>query len=253
MRELQLCEMTDLGLAESRRFLFELRSGNNVAFPDSVLTDPRFAKPVSIEISIEQRMFANKRAAGSYLSFRLQDLDARNVIGNFPLWSWIGMFYLEILGERDPNGFIDLRRRPDYAHVIDRNEFSQTRDAHAHRLMHSYELYTTHGNKAWWMLDQPVYAYPGFIQRVIRGPERFRSTGVIDLVHRLYVDPRSKKVSRRASEQNSGDLPGGLLRLNVILDQLSVNYDIYGMDADRIMELLPAEFVPFDGSNAEAA
>ncbi len=253
MKDLRLCEMTDAGIKSSREFFTGLRDGQQPEFPEYVLTDPQFAKPLEPETRLKQNKFGNKRVAGAYLEHRLQHLDYRQVIGNYPLWSWIGMFYIETLSERNSDGTILMQRRPDYAHVIDRNEVSQTRDAHAHRLMHSYELYTTHGEKAWWMLDQPVYAYPGFIQRVIRSPERFRSPGVIDLVHMLYVNPLTKEVSRRASEQNSGDLPGGLLRLNVILDQLSVNYDIYGMDADRIMELLPAEFVPFDGSNAEAA
>lgn len=131
---------------------------------------------------------------------------------------------------------------PDYAHVIDRNEVSQTRDAHAHRLMHSFELFATHGENASWMLDLRVYDYPPFVQRVIRSPERFRSKGIVELAHILYIDPSTRTVKNEAREQNSGDLEGGLLRLNVILDQLSVNYDVYGMDAAQLLELLPDEF-----------
>ena len=252
MKELRVCEMTDAGVKASREFLAGLRNGQSPDFPESVLTDPQFATPLNPEIYLEQGKFGSKRVAGAYLEHQLKPLHYQQVIGNYSLWSWIGMFYLEALSEHDADGNILIRRRPDYAHVIDETEVSQTRDAHAHRLMHSYELYTTHGEKAWWMLDQTVYAYPGFIQRVIRSPERFRSSGVIELVHMLYVDPTTKEVSRRASEQNSGDLPGGLLRLNVILDQLSVNYDVYGMEAKQILALLPGDFVPV-GLNNEAA
>lgn len=244
MKELRLCEMTDDGVKVCRDYFAELRLGHQINFPETVLLDPQFSKPVVPEILVGQDRFATKRDAGMYLHHRLKVLDHQRVIGNYPLWSWLGMFYFETMSERNTHGDVLLQRRPDYAHVIDLNDVSQTRDAHAHRLMLSYELFTYHGEKAWWMLEQPVYAYPGLIQRVIRSPERFRSTGVIELVHLLYVDPRTRQVSRRASEQNSGDLPGGLLRLNVILDQLSVNYDVYGMSASQILDLLPDEFEP---------
>ncbi len=151
------------------------------------------------------------------------------------------MFYLEVLAEKTPNGYIDLRRRPDYAHLIDVHDDSQVRDAFGHRLMLSYELYTVHGEKAWWMLNQPVYAFPRFMHRIIRSPERFRSMGIMDLMHMLYIDPDTHSVSPLIHDE-SRHSPIGLLRLNVLLDQLSVNYDVYGMDAQQLLSILPNDF-----------
>ncbi len=42
------------------------------------------------------------------------------------------------------------------------------------------------------------------------------------------------------------DMGSDLLCLNQTLDQLSFDYDVYGMEAEQLLELLPPEFEVFD-------
>ena len=112
--------------------------------------------------------------------------------------------------------------------------------------MLAYEIYRQHGEKAWFMLDEPINSLRDFTQRLVAAQELFRSKGVISLAHLLYVNPNTRRLKpNTVNYSRSNAPPGSLPRLIDVLGQLYMTYDVYGMSAEQLMPLLPSEFDRF--------
>jgi len=220
------------------------REGRQIPFPDSLLTAPQFSTPVEPEIYVEQRSFDTRRDASLYLIRRLGPLGPLRVLGNAYLWSWLGMFYFESIANKDADGNLSIARSRDIAYVIDPK--GADKRTFAHRLMLAYEVYVLHRESAWLMLDEPINSLSQFTLRVAGKYEAFRSVGVVDLIHKLYADVRTRRLKEGSGGQSRATAaPGTLPRFLDVLDQLYMTYDVYGMTAEEILPLLPSEFDRF--------
>ena len=165
------------------------------------------------------------------------------VNGNYPLWSWLGIYYFDTLVEREELGNFRLGRLPEQAFIIDADHLNP-RDILFNRLMLAWETYCHHGDQyASWMLDQPVMSISKLVERTIRSHQRFASNGIVKLIGLLYIDQATGRVRKRAG---ADDAVGGIRRLNDVLDQLYMTYDVYGMSAKQLLALLPEEFKRFN-------
>lgn len=165
------------------------------------------------------------------------------------------MFYFHQVVGIDADGNPRLGRNPDVAYVIDPDETGRGARRHfAHRLLLSWEIYVRHRETAWYLLDEPVNSMGQLADRLSGAPEMFRAEGIMDLAHRLYADPstRSLKPGVLGGGQNQRP-PGGIVRLLDVLNQLYMTYDVYGMTAEQLLPLLPAEFERWQATAAEPA
>ena len=240
--------MTPEGMQEAREYLSILRDGKRLRTwekdLDELLSDPANARPVYPEVLIQRRPFANRREAGEYLQPLLAPLGVRRIAGNHALWSWLGMFYLEQAAPRAPSDN-PQPSAADVAYILDTQKQSMGTTGYRHRLMAAYEIYVRHGEKAWCMLDQPLHSMERFTLRLFGAPILFNAVGIVELAHLLYADQetRSYKQSFAGSSQAGvKHAPGSLPRLIDVLNQLYMTYDVYGMTAQQLLELLPPEF-----------
>ena len=239
---LPIRQMNHKGIAESKTYLATLRAGQvDAAFPERVLSAPEYAEVLEPATSVEARSFTNRREAGRYLSERLAYFPIEEVRQNYGLWSWLGMFFFNTLVNRDTNGHPDLGRDSDAAYVLD--PATPGWGDNRHRLLMAYETYALHGENAWFILDQPVNSAGQLTNRLSGKPTIFRSQGIVKLAHLLYTDPSTRSTKRGfgGGGQNQRS-PGNLMRFIDVLDQLYMTYDVYGMTAEELMKLLPAEF-----------
>ena len=245
-RKLPVHELTDEGIRAAQNYLFALQKGLRIPLPETLLTDPQYATPIKPQIDVEQRSFETRFDAGLYLVRTLAPLDSARVLGNANLWSWLGMFYFDIMVKKDADGTPILGSTGPRAYIVDpQGKVGRT---HHHRLMLAYEIYLRHKESAWFMLGEPVNSLSRFTVRLSGKTEAFRSVGVVDLAHRLYADRRTRKLKPGGSvhgESRSTAPPGSLPRFLDVLDQLYMTYDVYGMTADQILPLLPPEFDRF--------
>lgn len=237
-----ICQMKKPGIDESKAYLAALRAGQvDVPFPVHVLSEPDYAKVLDPAIDVEERSFANRREAGQYLQERLARLSSENIVQNYGLWSWLGMFYFNSLVNRDSHGRPDLGRDSDAAYILD--PAVPGWGDNRHRLLMAYETHVIHGENAWLILDQPVNSAGQLTNRLSGKPTIFRSQGIVKLAHLLYADPATGTTKRGfgGGGQNQRS-PGNLMRFIDVLDQLYMTYDVYGMTAEELMKLLPSEF-----------
>ena len=234
--------LTPAGIARARQFLADARTGSATEAPAELLADAQLTTEVNPACYVEPRAFKTRRDAGAYLADALQPLGVGNTHRNYPLWSWLGMFYFEQLVSCDADGKFRMGNLPDYAFVIDGAK-TDDRDVPANRLMLAWETYVSHGDShAGWMLSQSVMAIGKIVGRLIRSQHRYASREFVKLLGIMYFEPATGRLKRGAG----ADSRGGVSRLRDVLDQLYMTYDVYGMEAEQLLALLPDEFRRFN-------
>ena len=96
-----------------------------------------------------------------------------------------------------------------------------------------------HGERARLLLHPAVHQHGTFIYDLSFHRDLITNRGLIAAIDLLYWNPRTKRPKRGATTTTR---PGNLRRLIAVLQQLDLNYDLYGMRAAEILDLLPNEF-----------
>jgi len=243
----QLRAFTPAGLSRASAVLDRVRNGARPDF-EELLTAPRYSRPFHPYVEVNIWDFRARREVGQSLhaAFEAAGIDDRSIIEDHDTWSWIAMRCIAPKSEGDS---IDLGRSANMAYVFDpRRETGQNlaRAKWRNFMRLSYEIYTQHGERAWLMLNERPRSLSQFTMRLAQSPELFRATGIVHLAHTLYADRATGRIKPDSmASQRSTATPGSLPRLIDVLNQLYMNYDVYGMEAERLIELLPSEFDRF--------
>ncbi|MEO8383208.1 MAG: hypothetical protein ABI779_26360 [Acidobacteriota bacterium] len=236
----KLRTLNERGIAEFRGYLQQIRDGAEFRASPAILYLDDYSSPITSRteglprtIEIEPRPFANKYDAGQSLAQLLGELPP-SVTSDPGLWSWLALYSFDQLSPVDAEG----RRRPreDY-HYIPSDESGWLRDRHL--LAGPYKLFTLHRQYSRLLLHPPVHQHGAFVYDLGHRRDLITNRGLIEALDLLYWDPRRHRPKRGATTTTN---PGNLRRLITVVQQLDFNYDLYGMRAEEILTLLPAEF-----------
>lgn len=142
----------------------------------------------------------------------------------------------------------------DVAYVIDpQSDRRGDSQRHRNRLLAAWDIYTRHGDaRAQGLLSRDVSDMEQLADRLLGAVEAYRAPGIMDLANRLYTDPATgmQKSGIAGGGRDNQRPPGGIVRLLDVLNQLYMTYDVYGMTAEQLLPLLPAEFERWQASAA---
>jgi hypothetical protein len=220
------------GIEEFRGFLQRIRDGEEFQGSPAILYLDDYSTSLPHAIEIAPRTFASKFEAAEYLAGVLQNLPAQE--DDAGLWSWLALFYFDQLSPVDVAG--KRAPREDY-HYIPSAGFGWHRGRHL--LAGPYKLFTLHRLNARLLLYPPVHQHGTFIYQLGFRRDLIMNRGLIEAIDLLYWDAKRKRPKRGATTDTR---PGNLRRLIAVIQQLDFNYDLYGMRADEILNLLPPEF-----------
>ncbi len=235
--------LTAAGIAQAQDFLTRLRE---LALPVADRTPPAdllFGEPCSRpfvsshEIMVAPRAFRTRREAGEYLLPRLQPV-RRQILDDAGVWSWLGMYYLKHIAP-------PVLSSNNMTLIFESGESNAGRyDLYRrcrHYLWGSWQLYERHGESAAFLLDQPIATWDDLSHRAFGYRRVFTSRGVVQAMLRLYTTGTRKKRGYSLGE-------GGLRHLLRVLPQLELTYDVYGMEPDALLGVLPQPFQRWLGS-----
>jgi hypothetical protein len=226
------------GIQAFREYLASIRAGAEFQGSPALLYVDDFSSPLIPRIDIEPRVLKTKLAAAKYLTKVLEPLEGPALSSDSGLWSWLALYFFEQLS---PLRSGKRRPREDYHYI------PSERRPQRHLLAGAYQLYRLHGEHARVLLHPPVHQHGRFLFDLDYRRDLLTNRGLITVVDRLYWDATAKKPKRGAGSDGQ---PGGLRRLIAVAQQLDLNYDLYGMSALEIEELLPPEFTAWrDGGN----
>jgi hypothetical protein len=221
------------GIEAFRAYLQEIRNGAEFRPNPAVLYLDEFSHRVPRAIEVESRTFASKYEAAEYLAGTLASLpDLGDTTG---LWSWLALFYFDQLSPVGPEG--TRRPREDYHYIPSSETGGWQRDRHL--LAGPTKLFTMHGRNARLLLHLPIHQHGTFVYDLGFRRDLITNRGLIEAIDLLYWDPKRKRRKRGATSDRH---PGNLRRLIAVIQQLDFNYDLHGMRAEEILQLLPAEF-----------
>lgn len=230
--------LNEEGIRQFGDYIDRLAGGAVEALPVQLLTDPRTSVAIRGQGKVDNRTFANRLDAAKYLSDALRNVDRQEVDTNHGLWTWLALFYFDQLCPPKLGG----TREPGEKHryilpKLDSDE--HFRHYYRHLLAGPFRIYRLHGESARLLLHPPVYTHGDFSEQLASRMEFITNRGLIQAVHALYYDAGKDAPKRGATNRKK---PGTLRRFIALIHQLDLTYDLYSLNGQQILRLLPNEF-----------
>lgn len=222
------------GLRLFREYLQRLREGSRDAPPREILTRADTSAPLDLELRIEPVAPADHFGMAQYLTERLRPLALATREDDPHLWSWLSLYYFDLVCPLRSNGSRIPGR--DYRHIPQRG----FRYAHRHLLAGPFVAYGIYGDRSRFMLRAPLHRESMIFHELCSRQSFISNPAVIEAAGLLYYDSRRGVLRRRAA--GSREEPGGLYRFVNVIQQLDLTYDLYSLAARDILGLLPGEF-----------
>jgi len=220
-------------------FIREAKQNSKTPVPTDYLTNDELSEPFLPQIDIRNRDVSTRLLAGHYLYELLGNVTESNVDTDEGLWAWLSLFFFDqvcpvVAAKRKISNIATLIPDPHnhqryYRHLLAGPFFI-------------YRLYHDNPGRAMSILCQPTETPGAVVEEIASRQELVRNCDFIQLVTRLYYDPKTKSL-RRGSGGKSG---GSARRLaKNIHEQLELTWDLKSVGADALIDLLPGEFDKF--------
>lgn len=231
-----LRRLNEKGVDEFRAYIALLTEGDTSDPPYGLLSNPATSSPIEPSISLERRSFETKRAAGEWLADCLSSFPEAELFTDTGLWSALSLWFFEDLAPADSVG-----RRSPGRDVYYIPSGAWNRD-YRHKLLAPYRVYTIHGEGARLILEEKPAVHGDWMEQLASRMEVVTSPTVMATLDRMYFDERRNAPRRGAQTRNK---PGTVRRFVEVLQQLDLTYDVYALESDRLLDLLPPEFDRF--------
>ena len=218
-----------------RHFRAWLEGGAQGDAPMDLLSDPATSEPLPGGGAIEREAFASRYDLGRHVLTALKNCDFNRISYAEGLWAWLTLFYMDLLCPHDRAGrrtvfeisrYILMPEYRQYYRNLVREAVAQVRrNGEYARAM----LFSRRG----------IYGIGTIFEQVAARQDLISNPAVVELVWRLYFNPKRKTPKAGVAGTHRS---GGIRRFALVLQQLSLNYDLPGMTAQEIGNLLPAEF-----------
>ena len=219
------------GVEAFRAFLGRLREGSGEEPPRELLGDEATSEVLGVEVVVEERAFASRLEVGRYLAERL--VEVAEVDGDVGLWSWLSLYWFEQVCPVGERGRRQVGR--DYRHILEPGY----RYGHRHLLGGARYVFDLLGEEARLLLSTPLHTEALLHHELASRLALISNPGIVRAVAWLYWDDGKGALRRGATSRK---IPGSVYRFLDVVQQLEVNFDLYGMSERAILGLLPAEF-----------
>ncbi len=240
MPSIALRRFTTTGMSAVQEALDRLDLGEVVNL-QAILVDDRFTEVLIAGSVVDVRAFANRRQAGEYLYNLLVPLEdtITDIERDRGLWTWLALAWVDVLAPAEDDGTRRLKDRARWVAVVD-----DYRKYYRHLLAGPYRIYRAHKDdpeRAMAVLATVVERPGEVVEQFASRQEMITNPNLMSAITSLYYDPATGRLKSGAG----GKAHGSARRLVDVLQQFDVTWDIYGMEPDEILDLLPGEFHRF--------
>lgn len=241
-----LRRLNEQGMARLLEFLHAVKSDSSLAAPVEILDHESTSQDLGdVEVDIEQHTFGSRFAAARYLHERLSATGLGNIDQDRGLWAWLSLFYFEELcppdkkWKRTPGE--NARWVPDSGHAF---------RYYRHLLAGPYRIFHTHRtdpDRAMILLCGPLHRPGDIVEQLASRQELVTNASLLATATALYLDrttdlpKRGANSTERLNERTRGK-PGTVRRLVDVYKQFDLTWDLYSMDAESVVAMLPREF-----------
>jgi hypothetical protein len=236
---MKIRRLSDAGIERFGVFLDSLKTEAPEPFPNEIMSNTDMSELVQPEIEIEQRNFINRFEVAEYLNQVLAEAEIPNIERDRGLWAWLAMFYFDQLCPPESSGQRKPGERARWILAV-----GDFRKYYRHLLAGPYRIYRAHRDnpsRAFALLCTPAHRPGDIAEQLASRQELVTNTGVMEAATTLYVDDETEKPKRGAA----GRGPGSARRLADVLNQFDVAWDLYSMETEDLIKILPDEFDRF--------
>lgn len=233
---MKIRKLNKSGLKEFERFIDNLRSGGKQNTPDYLLTDPSTSEPLNWDLDLERIEFANRYELGVYLIEKFNSVDVQKLIGDSGFWSALALFWFDQLCPLKADG----SRKPSmvYNYVLSENYNHRPR----HAIFTTWQLVDLYKEDSYFLLSRDLPVRGELIEQLMARQYFLSCAGVMRAASKLYFDTERKTFKKGAAGRTSA---GCVYRFVNWLQQLEINYDLFSIDRDDLLGLIPKEFNRF--------
>ena len=214
-----------------------LRSSSNIAFHQisMLIEDASQSEIAAIDVEVEHQSLPTRYAVGEYLSDLFSGAEGPQRDVDAGTWTWLSAFHFKQLC---PSGIRPGERARWVPGIGDFRRY------YRHLLAGPYYIYRAHQDnpiRAMAVLATAPYAPGELVAQLASRQELVTNASVMEVATRLYINPTTNTPKRGAA----GKVPGSARRFADILNQLDLTWDLYGLNANKLLDLLPPEFDQF--------
>ena len=200
-----------------------------------ILENRSFCDVVDADAGVQPLQFPNRFAAGQYLNALFEQRPVRGVNTDPGLWAWLSAFYFDNLC---PPGSSPGERARWVPAVGDFRKY------YRHLLAGPYQIYRAHRDdpyRAMAVLANPVNQPGDIAEQLASRQELVTNKTVMKVATTLYINPRTNRPEPGAAARDNGSAR----RLADVLNQLDLTWDLYALEVEQLLNLLPDEFGRF--------
>ena len=237
-----VARLNAVGITRFRAFLNQLREpDSSPELPEDILTSRTTAARLNFTIPIRDvPEIVSKMDMAEYLNELLSPLSYENALNTPGLWSWLGLCLFDIICPPDPNTAM-RRVREHWYYVFQPDDgVPDYQTYYRHLLYTPYFLYRSFNGEVGMALLAGSASVGGDMTEQIASRQEYISCRpVLEALDHLYYDNNIERVKTGSTDRNRD---GNVRRYVAFLQQIDATYDLYGMNSDKILELLPPEF-----------
>jgi hypothetical protein len=240
---MQLRRFNSAGMAAFRGYLDQLASSPTSAPPVSWLEEPAMTEAVPKPVEVTAIQLSSRLEAGRLLLEWVEKAGIERPESEAGLWTWLSLLLFDSVCPPDGSG---VRKPRKYNRHIAQVDNYQKR--HRHLLLSPFLVYRAHSDKperALAVLWQKVHTPGDVVTQITERQEYWSNRSVVEAATKLYY--RADKARDTVGSQDKHK--GGARRFADLLNQLDLNWYLYGMSAAELLTFLPEkEFARFKPS-----
>lgn len=236
---MRLRRLIERGILEFDEFLESQQTDYPQSLPEHILNHAAYSELVPLRVNVDKRNFKSRYEAAEYLNSQIGDQGIKGLATDIGIWTWLTLFYFDQVCLTNTDGTYKTGKRHRYI-----PEFGDYRVYYRHLLVGPYRIYRSHLDNpevALGVLCNPLHAPGEIAEQMASRQDIVTNKTTMEVATNLYIDASTKRPKRGASSKG----PGTPRRLALILDQLDLTWDLYLMNADGLLNLLPSEFNRF--------
>ena len=196
------------------------------------IKDMQGRKDNSVEVERSQdisiRNFSTSYELGVHLTEVLKDLSYNDIQADAEMWDWLSLYYFNVVFSEKMRGYSELR------YILNQDWKLIFR----HLIRTPWFCVQYYGKYSKLLLCEDPFRAIDWLEQYIKNREIREFKTLIKICYEMYFDKKNDKYRPSTSKGK----PGGLFRLRDKINQYFRVYDLWHMNAQEIIDLLPKEF-----------
>jgi len=218
----------------------DIKAGYNSGLKKKIL-EMQSKKDNSVEIELSQKIskinFLSSYDLGVHLVEALRDLSYNDIQGDHEMWDWLTLFYFDTIFSEKMRGYSELR------YILNQDWKFLFR----HLIRTPWWCVGYYGEHSKLLLSEEPYRSIDWLEQYIKNREIREFKPLIKICYDMYFDEQKGRSKPGTSKGKSG----ALFRLRDKINQFFRVYDLWHMDTEDIIKLLPKEFNIYKPNNTK--